>query len=186
MSELLAYLIREENITAKIEQSEHWQDRDTIRHDKIEFLKDLGNSGDIDAILEAERDMLKFTLELKLNHKKQRQSIEAALSEINQAFKMLERVRDPERYQETDQVHGSKKKRDKRNALPMDDARNFFDAHSARFTNMNKSEMTVTEKRVIDIRQKNIRLAKDLYIDLQRHALGVALIEQAKSAGIEM
>lgn len=187
MSELHTYLLREEDITQKIEQSHNWHDRDTIRQDKIEYLKDLGDSRDIDAILAAaERDMLKFTLEMKINHDSQRSNIETALFELNQTFNMLERVRDPDRYKETDEVHALKSKRANNNAPPLDDARHFFKSHSARFTNMNKSEMTETEKRVIDIRQRNVRFAKDIYIDLQKEALGIASASKEKSAGIEM
>ena len=186
MTNLLALLHTERNHSSLIQESPEWHERNACRKDIVQYLQEVHNSQDIDQILNTERMILEYERTHYSNSKAMQSSLSNALVEIDQTFRMLARVRDPERYQETDQVHGSKKKRDQRNALPMDDARNSFNAHSARFTNLNKSRLDGTEKTIIDMRQKNIRFAKDLYIALQRQALGIAPIEKAKSSGLEM
>src|SRR3546814_12385985 len=50
-----------------------------------------------------------------------------------------------------------------------------FASHNARLLNAVKSRLTETEKKIVDARRHNIRVASLAYISLQEKALGVDL-----------
>ncbi|HEX7072465.1 MAG TPA: hypothetical protein VF226_00335 [Hyphomicrobiaceae bacterium] len=65
--------------------------------------------------------------------------------------------------------------------LPRDAARQFFASHNARLLNADKSRLTETEKRIVEARRHNIRIASMSYMSLQENALGVHVGKSASS-----
>src|SRR3546814_4536290 len=103
----------------------------------------------------------------------QRGSLKSALQELDQAEKMLPLVKDSSLYIAVDASHANAKSRI--SDLPRDAARHFFASHNARLLNADKSRLTETEKKIVDARRHNIRVASLAYISLQEKALGVDL-----------
>ncbi len=56
--------------------------------------------------------------------------------------------------------------------MPNDEARQFFKTQLTRFNNMDKSPLSNDKKATIDARKLNIRLAIDIYNNLQMAILG--------------
>ena len=150
----------------------------------FQHLQDVGKSDFIDEILDVELYILQNEHTHFSNSAAMANSLDAAIQEVRQCQYMLEVVRNPEEYAKINRSLALPKSRS--GVLPFDDARKAFRGHATRLNNLDRSRLTESEKNLLMVRHKNVGIAEKLYIDLQRHALGVAPIEQAKSAGIEM
>lgn len=135
------------------------------------YLRDVGRSSDLDAILATERAILGNDLQRYANSRAMRSSLETSLTEIDTATRMLGRVRDRAAYREVDASFRLPKNRT--GGVPRDEARQFFRSHAARLLNQDKSRLDESEKRVLDQRRLNMRHAEKLYTALQERAIGI-------------
>lgn len=148
-----------------------------LRETRIAFLKHLknvGSSGDIDAILAVERHFLQNDLDRHTNSKGMTDSLTAALLELASAERHARLVRDPAAYRALDQTYSLPKNRlpkGRPDAVPNDEARQFFSSHATRLANQDRSRLDDEEKLLLDQRRANIRAAERLYAVLQRDAL---------------
>ncbi len=134
-------------------------------------LAALGKSGDIDRIMLAERVILNTELVDHGNSRAMRTSLGNALIEHDAAVRMMEAVRDPERYKTVASTLTTPKNRV--GGLPKDQARQYFKSQNARLLNLDKARLSVTEKAVLNERRGNLRIAEKGYTALQRKALGL-------------
>ena len=107
----------------------------------------------------------------------------AGLAELGGAEHHLEIVRSPDRYRSLDKLF--QRQRNRRQGLPDDEARQFFRAHNARLLNQDRSRLTNEEKRTLEARRSNLRVAEKAYIALQREALGLPAKALDRSRGRE-
>lgn len=156
----------------------------TTRMKMLTLVKQVGQSGDLDAILTVERSFLENDLERHANSPAMEGSLTAALAELGSAEKHVGLVRDPKAYRAVDEAHSLPKNR--KGALPHDEARQFFAAHAARLLNQDKSRLDPEEKAVLDARKQTMRTAEKVYTALQRKALGLeATPKNSRAQGLE-
>ena len=121
-------------------------------------VKAIGQSGDIDLILAGERTILENEFREYGNSAGMRRSVKTGLVELAGAEEHLEIVRNPEHYRTLDVAF--QRPRHRREGLPDDEARQFFRAHNARLLNQDRSRLTDEEKRTLEARRSNLRVAE--------------------------
>jgi hypothetical protein len=173
--ERVAYVSRERSPAAK-----KYRDSQDLM---LETIRSIGRTGDIGLILSAERQILRNEMRFYGNSAGMRGSLKSALQELDQAEKMLPLVHDSGLYLAVDASHANPKSR--ANGLPRDAARQFFAAHNVRLLNADRTRLTETEKRILEARRNNIRVASMSYVALQEKALGVD-IRQKRELGMSM
>ena len=132
-------------------------------------VRDLG---DVAAILEAERVLLRDEYDRFANTPAMKGSLEAALEEVDAALAMVKLVEEPSAYQQrVDETHRVRQRRI--GDVPKDDARVFFRAHRSRLGNLMKARGTDAEKAVLVARRSSVTVAERMYQSLQREALGI-------------
>ena len=143
--------------------------------DLLAALNEVRAGGDLAAILESERTLLRDEHDQLANTPEMTGSLEVALKELDGAAAMIPLVRDPVEYARVDATHQfrthriGKAPRD----VPRDDARMFFRSHHTRLQNLSKARGTDGEKAVLRARRQNMRRAESAYKDLQYRALGL-------------
>ncbi len=139
-------------------------------------------SGNAEAIIELERDFLENDLDhyAKANDKEMIGSLKAGLEGITAIEQQLEIVDDPGKYKAIDRAYNMR--RNRKQGLPVDEARQAFGGHRARLGNYVKARLEDTEKQVIQARRKALGIAEKDYIRRQMKTLDVELPESAKSA----
>ena len=85
---------------------------------------------------------------------------------------------DPEKYKAIDRAYNMRKNR--KQGLPVDEARQAFGGHRARLGNYLKYRLEDTEKQVIQARITALSIAEKDYIARQAKTLGVELPASAK------
>ncbi len=135
-------------------------------------IKEIGKDGDIDTILAAELKILENEYALHSNNRVMDGSLEIAIIEAKATVALLPKVKSMESYRSVDESFSLPKNR--LNDIPRDEARQFFKSHNARLLNLNKSRLSPEEKKIIDIRRNNIRIAGKIYIAQQKQILGIA------------
>ena len=153
------------------------------RLDLADTVGNVGKSGDLNRILAVERRFLENDLAQHTNSSAMKQSLDAALNELASAEKHVCLVDDAKLYQAVDAAHSLPKNR--KGPLPYDEARQFFNSHAARLINMDKVRLDAEEKKIVDARKHNMRLADTLYIARQRKTLGLETAP-AKKRGQEL
>jgi hypothetical protein len=141
------------------------------QQDILSDLKDIGESGNLENIVAAEKLIVKFDLKEYANSKNMASSLTVAQKELEAIETNIGLVGNPKRYKEIDLSHAQPKVRDSRD-LPLDGARIAFRSHHARLVNYDKTKSDDHEKTIIQARQQNIRIAEKLYIERQEKALG--------------
>lgn len=139
--------------------------------DLLEALQAIGAGGNLVAMLESERVLLKDEYARFANTADMKGSLETALVELDGAAAMVPLVRDPAEYVRVDATHRFRTHRIGK--VPRDDARMFFRAHGTRLQNLSKARGTDAEKAILFARQRNIRVAENAYRHLQHQALGL-------------
>ena len=137
-----------------------------------DYLCSLGKSGDIDLILSGERALLQNDLDRHSNSKAMKGSLETALAELTASERLVAKVRDGEACRMVDEGFSLPKNRV--GGVPRDEARQFFGSHAARLLNQDKSRLEEDEKKIVDARKDNMRVAERVYTALQRQALGLS------------
>ena len=145
----------------------------------IAHVKEIAASGNAEAIVEMEKDFIQNDLDryAKADDKEMIGSLNAALLGVAAIKQQLELVDDPHKYQAIDQGHGLPKNR--KQGLPLDEARQSFTSHRARLVNYVKYRLEETEKQFIHERRKALGIAEKDYIARQARTLGLELSEQA-------
>ena len=148
----------------------------------IPILQEAAELRDIDTLLAIERAFLRLELEYLGEAPIKVSSLNNAIRELDAAVLMLSYVRNPDYYQDFDQCFSLEKNR--KNNQPYDQARQFFDSHKTRLSNIEKGRMEEGERNLLSAREHNIQLARQLYIELQQEAhAGAGIREPAAGYG---
>ena len=148
----------------------------------IAHVKEIAASGNAEAIIEMEKDFIQNDLEhyTRADDKEMIGSLNAALLGVAAIKQQLEMVDDPRKYQAIDRGHALPKNR--KQGLPLDEARQSFTSHRARLGNYVKYRLEETEKQFVRERRKALSIAEQDYIRRQAKTLGVELPKSIKSA----
>lgn len=138
-------------------------------------IKEIAATGKAELIVEMEKDFIQNDLDryAKANDKEMTGSLNAALPGVAAIEQQLEIVDDPEGYKAIDRGHGLPKNR--KQGLPLDEARQSFASHRARLGNYVKYRLEETEKQIIHERRKALGIAEKDYIARQAKTLGSAI-----------
>ena len=142
------------------------------------LLREVGSSGDLELIVAAEKAIVRGDLSRYANSKAMTLSLQAALDDLAIIEKHMLIVADKSLYRFLDETHRRPKNR--KNGLPLDEAREALASHRTRLDNMDKSRLDEDEKSIVDARKDAMKKANDLYIALQKKALGMD--DQAQQA----
>ena len=148
----------------------------------IAHVKEIAASGSAEAIIEMEKDFIQNDLEhyARADDKEMIGSLNAALLGVAAIRQQLELVDDPQKYQAIDRGYALPKNR--KQGLPLDEARQSFTSHRARLGNYVKYRLEETEKQLVRERRKALSIAEQDYIARQAKTLGVELPQCAKPA----
>ena len=144
-------------------------------------LKIIGTSKDIYTILESERISLELELIHYSNSPEERNSIKQALAQIIEAKSALSVVVDSATYLPATATYSGKRKE---NGLPLDAFREFLKSHTTRLTNRLAAPLSVPEKNILRQRKENLQVVKELYMELQRKALGLPSKTREQGLGL--
>ena len=141
----------------------------------IAHVKEIAASGNAEAIIEMEKDFIQNDLECyaRADDKEMTGSLNAALLGVAAIKQQLELVDDPQKYQAIDRGYALPKNR--KQGLPLDEARQSFTSHRARLGNYVKYRLEETEKQFVRERSKALSIAEQDYIARQARTLGVEL-----------
>ena len=147
-------------------------------------VKETTASGNVEAIIEMEKDFLQNDLDRYANagDKEMIGSLNAGLQGIAAIKRKHRIVDDPERYRFVNEDNMFPKNR--RQGLPLDEARQAFKSHLARLTNYLKYRLEDTEKQVIQARIKALSVVEKDYIARQAKTLGVELPGRKRGRGM--
>ena len=148
----------------------------------IAHVKEIAASGNAETIIEMEKDFIQNDLEryTRADDKEMTGSLNAALLGVAAIKQQLDLVDDPQKYQAIDRGHALPKNR--KQGLPLDEARQSFTSHRARLGNYVKYRLEETEKQLVRERGKALIIAEKDYIARQARTLGVELPQRAKPA----
>ena len=151
------------------------------RKDLIAHVKEIAASGNAEAIIEMEKDFIQNDLEryAKADDKEMTGSLNASLLGVAAIKQQLELVDDPQKYQAIDRGYALPKNR--KQGLPLDEARQSFASHRARLGNYVKYRLEEAEKQLVRERIKALGIAEQDYIARQARTLGVALPQSRKT-----
>ncbi len=174
---------------------ENFQDRENSEVDKkfkaglsetVQIFKEIRKSRDLDLILDLEL----LTLEQEKDtfgrlDPSSKPSLENAIQTFASDVKgAVEVVKIPEKYQAAALTHSSRRLY---NGVPKDGFHEAINSHITRLGNRIRTVgLSVPEKNLLMARQENMREAKELYIELQRKALGLKEPEKSVSKGMEL
>ena len=147
-------------------------------------VKETTASGNVEAIIKMERDFLEHDLNhyAKAHDKEMIGSLKAGLEGITAIEQQLEIVDDPEKYKAIDRAHTMR--RNRKQGLPVDGARQAFKSHRAFLTNYLKAGLEETRKQVIQARIKALSVVEKDYIARQAKTLGVELPGRKRGRGM--
>ena len=148
----------------------------------LTHVKQITASGNVEAIIDMERDFLENDLlrYAKATDKEMIGNLNAGLQGIAAIKRKYQIVDDPERYRIINEDHTFPKNR--RQDLPLDEARQAFGSHRARLRNYLKVDLEETRKQVIQARIKALSVVEKDYIARQAETLGVKPPASAKRA----
>ena len=148
----------------------------------LTHIKKVTSRGKAELIVKMERDIIENDLDryAKADDKDMIGSLKAGLLGVAAIERQLEIVDDPGKYEAVDRAHGLPKNR--KQSLPLDEARQAFGSHRARLGNYLKYRLEDTEKQVIQARIKALSVVEKDYIARQAETLGVKPPASAKRA----
>lgn len=173
LKERAAYVAREDSPGA--------EDYRASQAKLLDVVKAVGREGSIEAIIAAEKSILINERQFYGDSAGMRGSLDTALKDIADLEKHVVTMRTPKAYATLAGHFGHP--RNQRSGLPLDGARKAIAAHDTRLLNSDKSRLTETERRTLDVRRANLRIAEKAYVAMQRQALGVPSPAPKKSRG---
>lgn len=151
-----------------------------ILSELLQTLKDVGRHGDIPTLFVVEHMILSQERTRYANSPEEANSIKTALAQLEEAKSALSVVKNPDAYQTATATYSSKRMEA---GLPLDAFREFLKSHSTRLTNRLTSPLSVPEKNILRQRKENLSVVKEIYMGLQREALGLPTLK--KEQGLE-
>lgn len=162
-----------------LEESPAMQKRNEALTETLSLLKAVKAEKDIKLVLGVEEMLLTQELAVYSNSAEQQNSVNTAIGQLQDARRSLDVVQEHANYQSATATYpGSQKEA----GLPIDSFRSFLKSHSTRLTNRMTAQLSVPEKNVLRQRKDNLGMIKEVYMTMQREALGLTT---AKEKGLE-
>ena len=149
-----------------------------MRCNLLAHVREVTGSGNLALIVTTEKAIVEGDLSRYANSKAMTHSLQAALDDLAIIEKHIDIIADKSRYQFVAEVYS--RPRNRKNGLPLDEARQALASHHGRLENMDKSRLDDDEKSLVEARKAAMKTANDLYIALQEKALGMD--DQAQQA----
>ena len=155
----------------EVDASPQGRKRDRISATGLEIFKKAAEEGDIHTIIATDRAFNQAELEQFADSPDMRNSLRQGIRDLEIIETYLNYVKDPAKYKLINEVCMREKNR--KGALPYDEARQCLRSHAARLKNLDTSRMDKPERDILEQRRKNIKIAEDVYIALQKTALNI-------------
>ena len=170
-AEVREFLITMRAAIEKVNASPEGQLRDRTSATGLDIFKQAAEEGDIGAMVAVERAFNQVELEQFADSPDMRNSLLIGIRELEIIETYLGYVKDPAKYK----IINEACMRDKNRIgnLPNDEARQCLRSHAARLKNLDTSRMDKPERDILEQRRKNIKIAEDVYITLQKTALDI-------------
>ena len=143
----------------------------------LPLLQEAAELRNINLLLEIEQTFLKAKLEHLVHTKESHESYNMAIRQIRAAFVMLNHVRIPDEYRWA-KVYFTLPENITDSGLPKDEAHRFFASHQTRLRNLLKEPPEEEKAALLNARSSNVRLVRDIYMELQRQALAVSEVRE--------
>ena len=156
-------------------------DKAVARAALLPLLREAAGLRDIDLLLWVEQAFLEIELEHLDHTSESLASFNKAIRQVGAAIVLLDHVRVPDEYRWTE-VHFTLPE-NLVGGLPKDEAHQFFASHGARMGNALKLPPEADKAALINARIDNLKLARDIYEDLQRRALTASEIREPSPSG---
>ena len=184
----------EELITAEVQSNANFRKtfsgksgRATARAriDLLPLLREAAGMRDIVLLLNIELTFWETELKRLIHTRESLASFNLAIRQIRSALVMLKHVRVPDEYRWAE-AYFTLPKNLTAQGLPKDEAHQCFISHESRLRNLLKEPPGKERAALLKGRIANIKLAKDIYTDLQRQALAASAVrEPAKQYRVE-
>lgn len=163
-----------------LEASLAMQKRNATLSERLILLKEVKAAKDINVALGVEEMLLRQELTRYANSPEQRNSISTAIQQLQEAKQSLSVVQDHKGYQAATATYSGKKKE---GGLPLDSFREFLKSHNTRLTNRMTSPLSMPDKSILRQRKEILGIVKEVYIGMQRKALGMEAPNKSRSLG---
>jgi hypothetical protein len=138
--------------------------------DSLKLLKVVHTTKDLSLALGVEEMFLREERNKYANSPEEIGSLDKAIEQLQEARKSHKIVQKPEIYQEATETYSGKR----REAwLPLDSFRDFLKSHTTRLGNRMAGQISTPEKNILRQRKENMSMVRDVYISMQREALGM-------------
>lgn len=154
-----------------VNESQEVKKHNEVLSDTLTTLKTIKLTKDLKLALGAEEMLLRQELAVYSNSPEQSNSITKAIEQLQGAKQSLNVVQDHESYQSATATYSSSRKEA---GLPIDSFRDFLKSHSTRLTNRMTGQLSVPEKNILRQRKENLGMVKEVYVAMQREALGLS------------
>ena len=146
--------------------------RDNTSRQGLEIFKEAAETKDIHIIVAVENAYIQTELDQFGDSPTMRTSLLEGIKNLEVIESHLIRVKDRARYKLTNEDYALDKNR--KNDLPDDEARQCLRSHITRLRNLDTSRMDKPERVILEQRRKNMKIAEDVYIAMQKTALNIA------------
>ena len=185
VEELIATEVRSNANFRKTFSGESGRATAKARIDLLPLLREAADLRDIVLLLKIEITFLKMGLKHLIHTKESLDSFNLAIRQLRAAIAMLKHVRVPDEYRWAEAFFTLPKNLTAQ-GLPKDEAHQCFISHESRLRNLLKEPPGKERAALLKGRIANIKLAKDIYTDLQRQALAASAVrEPAKPYRVE-
>lgn len=158
-----------------LDKTERKIDEDEYKKNKLDILKEIQNTKDLEIILYAEKFCVSQDIQKNLFSVQQGRSLKASLKEYNNGLKSVEAVEDKKSYRAAEKTYPLQKKEA---GLPIDGFRQFARSQISRLDNSLKSPPSALDKDILEQRKANIETCVEIYKKKQLKALTVTQREK--------
>ena len=146
----------------------------------LPLLRTAADLRDIGLILLIERGFLSEELEHLTALPRKLASLNLAISQLNATVSLLRAMRETTTYQHADKFFTLDKNRIY--SQPKDEAQQFFQSHAKRLDDLGTGRWEGTEADLIMARIRNVRVAREVYTELQEQSLAPDELREAPAS----
>ena len=171
VSRVELFLLASRDAIEEVNVSAQGQKRDKIANLGLEIFQEAAETKDPHIIVAVEKAFDQTELDQFADSPDMRNSLRQGIRDLEIIETYLGYIKDPAKYK----IINEACMRDKNRIgnLPNDEARQCLRSHAARLKNLDTSRMDKPERDILEQRRKNIKIAEDAYITLQKTALDI-------------
>ncbi len=147
----------------------------------LDQLRRIKKTEDPELMLKTEQTMLDDELMRYSDSPLMAGSLQKARQEIGKAREALQNLHKLGAHKI---LRDSMSEKDIQKGLPLDAFRKFEKSHQTRLANLLKGNIPHLEKRIVQQRKENLKTCREVYMDMQRQALGLAVKDNDKDLGL--